>query len=81
MTNQLRFATIAVLLVAPSLGHAEQLKIVEWSFAAGADGYSPRGTLLPAADGSFYGTTSVGGAGADGTVFQLAPREHNVSAS
>jgi len=35
------------------------------------DGYNPYGGLVQAADGSFYGTTTGGGASGDGTVFRL----------
>ncbi|MBX7212133.1 MAG: cadherin-like beta sandwich domain-containing protein [Verrucomicrobiaceae bacterium] len=36
-------------------------------------GSSPRGNLILASDGSFYGTTATGGAGGFGTVFKYAP--------
>ncbi len=74
MRTQVGLAVATALLTLPSVGRAEQSKVVEYSFAAGADGNSPRGTLLPLADGTFYGTTAVGGPGADGTVFHLEPR-------
>ncbi len=44
-----------------------------YSFTFGNDGGAPYGALLQAADGSFYGTASVGGAGDAGTVFKLTP--------
>ena len=34
---------------------------------------SPRGTLIQATDGNFYGTTFSGGAGGYGTVFKMTP--------
>lgn len=37
------------------------------------DGANPSGTLLQAANGDFYGTTSTGGANGGGTVFKLTP--------
>ena len=37
------------------------------------DGAAPRGGLLEMSDGNFYGSTSAGGPGGLGTVFQLAP--------
>ncbi len=68
-------AVAAAVLAWPAMGHAAPSKIVEWSFAAGADGNSPRGTLRPLRNGSFYGTTAAGGPGANGTVFHVQPRE------
>ena len=42
------------------------------SFTGGADGGTPRGSLIQASDGSFYGTTSGGGVNAGvGTVFKI----------
>ena len=37
------------------------------------DGANPMAALIEAADGTFYGTTSAGGASNNGTVFQLTP--------
>ena len=39
----------------------------------GSDGASPVGGLIQASDGRFYGTTEVGGASGDGTIFRLVP--------
>jgi uncharacterized repeat protein (TIGR03803 family) len=39
----------------------------------GADGIFPYGGLVFGADGALYGTTEVGGAGRNGTVFELTP--------
>ena len=36
-----------------------------------SDGYSPRGSLLQASDGNFYGITTEGGSGLLGTLFQI----------
>ena len=41
------------------------------SFSFGADGGAPYGQLVQGTDGSYYGTTSVAGAGNAGTVFKL----------
>jgi len=37
------------------------------------DGYYPRGALVQATNGDFYGTTSFGGANGRGTVFKITP--------
>lgn len=37
------------------------------------DGYSPEGVLVQGSDGTFYGTTSGGGANDDGTLFSITP--------
>ena len=44
---------------------------VLYSFTGGADGAAPYAGLVQAADGTFYGTTSQGGAFGAGTVFQV----------
>jgi len=41
-----------------------------------ADGSAPRSVLLLASNGSFYGTTSRGGTGSGGTVFEITPTGH-----
>lgn len=70
-----QIASVAIFAVTPLLAHAEQPKVVEYSFLAGTDGNQPRGTLLPANnDTIFYGTTAAGGPSAGGTVFSLIPR-------
>ncbi len=51
---------------APSTGQYTVLK----SFSGSADGYSPQGHLVQAADDSFYGITNLGGASGYGTVFK-----------
>jgi uncharacterized repeat protein (TIGR03803 family) len=42
-----------------------------YSFTGGIDGAWPLAGLVQGSDGSFYGTTSAGGSGADGTVFRV----------
>jgi hypothetical protein len=51
-----------------SLGGTES---VLYSFSGGSDGEAPYGSLIETADGTLYGTTSSGGANANGTVFQM----------
>lgn len=46
---------------------------VVYDFGGKADGSAPAGPLLPASDGSFFGTTTSGGAAGPGTVYQLTP--------
>ncbi len=49
-------------------------KIVQiYSFAGGADGANPAGPLVAGPAGSFYGTTSQGGANGLGTIYQISP--------
>jgi uncharacterized repeat protein (TIGR03803 family) len=47
------------------------------SFGGASDGTNPRGKLLLASDGYLYGTTNLGGAGDDGTVFKILPDGSN----
>jgi len=44
-----------------------------YTFQNGSDGASPRGDLIMDAAGNLYGTTSVGGPGVGGTVWELSP--------
>ena len=44
-----------------------------YSFTGGADGNAPTAPLLRGADGSFYGTTQLGGNFAAGNVFRITP--------
>lgn len=46
---------------------------VLYSFTGGSDGGTPVAGLIMDRAGNLYGTTYVGGAGAEGTVFKLAP--------
>lgn len=44
-----------------------------WSFTGGNDGGAPEGSLTMDAGGNLYGTTTQGGTGVVGTVFELSP--------
>ena len=43
------------------------------TFTGGSDGGTPSTSLIQGSDGNFYGTTSAGGAGGYGTIFQITP--------
>lgn len=42
-----------------------------YSFTGGADGATPEAGLTLGADGNYYGTTTAGGAGSNGVIFQI----------
>ena len=42
-------------------------------FSCGLDGAKPRAALIAGPDGNFYGTTSAGGIGGNGTIFSISP--------
>jgi uncharacterized repeat protein (TIGR03803 family) len=44
------------------------------SFTGGSDGAYVAAPLMQASDGNFYGISSLGGTGADGTIFRITPR-------
>lgn len=44
-----------------------------YSFTGGVDGLSPKGGLVQAADGNFYGLTPSGGASGKGNFFRITP--------
>jgi uncharacterized repeat protein (TIGR03803 family) len=48
----------------------KKLKILH-NFNSSTEGYSPSGPLFQGTDGKFYGTTTTGGTGSGGTVFQM----------
>jgi uncharacterized repeat protein (TIGR03803 family) len=62
---------LAAGLAVPLMAIAAPKEVVLYNFS-GSDGSSPN-TLLLAANGKYYGTTSVGGANNLGTVFELTP--------
>ncbi len=45
-----------------------------YAFETGNDGASPYASLLPGANGDFYGTTNAGGPAGAGTVFMMTPK-------
>ncbi|WP_187293880.1 choice-of-anchor tandem repeat GloVer-containing protein [Gloeobacter kilaueensis] len=44
------------------------------SFSGSKDGFNPKGRLLKASDGNFYGTTMSGGIAGQGTLFRITPQ-------
>ncbi|MFZ5547779.1 MAG: choice-of-anchor tandem repeat GloVer-containing protein [Pseudomonadota bacterium] len=56
--------------VQPALAADARLKTI-YSFQAGTDGSFPRGGVITDGRGNFYGTTSSGGTGRSGVVYQL----------
>ena len=47
------------------------VETVLWNFGTGTDGFAPHGALVTGSDGNLYGTTSLGGANASGTIFKI----------
>jgi uncharacterized repeat protein (TIGR03803 family) len=67
----------AVFRLAPAAGKTGWTQTVLYTFKGGADGAEPTGGLLADSDGNLYGTTFLGGADGDGTVFKLdKPPKH-----
>jgi uncharacterized repeat protein (TIGR03803 family) len=64
----------AVLMALSPSGSAQAggTKVI-YSFQGGADGALAVGDLIEDAAGNFYGTTQVGGASDDGTIFKVSP--------
>jgi uncharacterized repeat protein (TIGR03803 family) len=53
---------------------ATNVETVRYSFGSTAgDGLQPKGSLIQASDGNFYGTTTAGGTAGLGTVFEFNP--------
>ena len=52
--------------------HAWKYQVL-WTFAGGNDGAAPSGSLIMDASGNLYGTSTGGGTGVVGTVFELSP--------
>jgi uncharacterized repeat protein (TIGR03803 family) len=60
-------------LTPPASGATSWKEKVLWTFTGGNDGSEPSGTLIMDAAGNLYGTTTGGGTGVVGTVFELSP--------
>jgi uncharacterized repeat protein (TIGR03803 family) len=61
----------ALFRLAPPAGAKGWIQTVLYTFIGGADGAQPTGGLLADTAGNLYGTTFLGGADGDGTVFKL----------
>jgi len=67
-------AIVTCFLAGTRAAQAQANVKVVYSFPNdGVDGANPIGGLLQAADGTIYGTTSHGGLGNLGTIFQMPP--------
>ncbi|HZP65064.1 MAG TPA: choice-of-anchor tandem repeat GloVer-containing protein [Rudaea sp.] len=78
-----RVAKLICILTAgcvPGLALAGPTLTTIYTFTGGADGGSPGAGLVEGRHGVLYGTTEAGGAGAAGTVFQLAPPRNGAGA-
>jgi uncharacterized repeat protein (TIGR03803 family) len=60
-------------LIPPSKGKTAWTENVLWTFSGGNDGSEPTSSLILDAAGNVYGTTTGGGTGVVGTVFELTP--------
>src|SRR5207249_3250647 len=75
----MKFLRIALFIVpgvvaGPEINANTQTVTNLYSFASvSTDGYYPQAGLVQSGDGSFYGTTQVGGASDKGTVFRISP--------
>src|ERR1700678_218874 len=61
----------ALFRLAPPAGTKGWIQTVLYTFTGGTDGAQPTGGLLADPAGNLYGTTFLGGADGDGTVFKL----------
>jgi uncharacterized repeat protein (TIGR03803 family) len=61
---------VSLILIGDAQASTEK---VLYSFGSGKDGSGPVSSLIFDAAGNLYGTTAVGGANNDGTVFELTP--------
>jgi len=64
---------LAIALFAPLHGAQAKNDKVLYAFTGGHDGSEPFAGMIEDSAGNLYGTTSLGGANDDGTVFKVAP--------
>ena len=64
---------ILALLCSCFFGYSAAQETVLYSFTGGSDGGAPYGKLAQDVQGNFYGTTQLGGAFFQGTVFEITP--------
>jgi uncharacterized repeat protein (TIGR03803 family) len=64
----------------PAQGQTAWTETVLHGFTNGHDGAEPAGALIADASGNLYGTTTEGGTGVVGTVFELSPPAHGHAA-
>jgi uncharacterized repeat protein (TIGR03803 family) len=64
-----------VFELSPTNGGASYTESVLYAFQGGTDGAEPQGRMVFDSSGNLYGTTAVGGANNDGTIFQLSPAQ------
>jgi uncharacterized repeat protein (TIGR03803 family) len=67
-------------LTPPASGSTAWKEKVLWTFTGGNDGSEPSGALIEDGAGNLYGTTTGGGTGVVGTVFELSPPAKGQSA-
>jgi uncharacterized repeat protein (TIGR03803 family) len=60
-------------LTPPAKGTTAWTEHLLWTFSGGNDGSEPTGALIQDSAGNLYGTTTGGGTGVVGTVFELSP--------
>jgi uncharacterized repeat protein (TIGR03803 family) len=66
------FGAICAAFMAPAAALASGLTTI-YTFTGGADGAYPYAGLTPGPNGTFFGTTTGGGANSAGTIYQLSP--------
>jgi uncharacterized repeat protein (TIGR03803 family) len=74
LSSILRCVTVAFLAFAPGAWAAPKYKTLH-RFTGGADGGDSWAGLILDQSGNLYGTTTIGGSGGYGTVFELTPNQ------